>query len=51
MMARKRKSIYSRMTDAAAAGVDAATGMVTSKKKRKSKAKKGKKAKKARKRK
>ena len=47
-MAKKRKSTYSRMTDAAAAGMDAAVSMVTRKKKRKSKkAKKAKKATKA----
>ena len=42
----KKKSIYSRMTAVAAAGMDAATGLVTRKKKRKSSSKSAKKAKK-----
>ena len=44
-MAKKKKSIYSRMSDAASAGLDAAAGLVSSKKKRKSKKKVAKKAK------
>lgn len=45
-MAKKKKSMYSRITDAASAGMDAAAGLVTRKKKRKAKKKTAKKAKK-----
>jgi hypothetical protein len=46
-MAKKKKSMYSRLTDAAASGMDAAAGLVTRKKKRKSTKKSAKKAKKS----